>query len=55
MSTDIDIRDDYINASLPADIPDDLIEFLPEDDEVLSYEEVIQQQVTLTKITPFSI
>ncbi|GJR78569.1 zinc finger, RING/FYVE/PHD-type containing protein [Tanacetum coccineum] len=46
MSTDIDIHEQYINISLPADIPDNLNEFLP-DDEDLTYEEVILQQASV--------
>ncbi|XP_071705834.1 E3 ubiquitin ligase BIG BROTHER-related-like [Rutidosis leptorrhynchoides] len=49
MSTDINIHEHYLNVSLPADIPDDLREFLPEEeeDEGLTYEEVILQQATV--------
>ncbi|KAK1409160.1 hypothetical protein QVD17_35685 [Tagetes erecta] len=44
MSRDIDSDDHYhLNGSLPADIPDNLKEFLVQDDD-LSYEEVILQQ-----------
>ncbi|PWA98400.1 Zinc finger, RING/FYVE/PHD-type [Artemisia annua] len=46
MSTDIDIHEQYINISLPADIPDNLNEFLPEDED-LTYEEVILQQASV--------
>lgn len=46
MSTDIDIHEQYINISLPADIPDNLNEFLPQDDD-LTYEEVILQQASV--------
>nr|XP_043632846.1 E3 ubiquitin ligase BIG BROTHER-related-like [Erigeron canadensis] len=48
MSTDIeDIHDDYLNLSLPADIPDDLKDFLPQDEEGLTYQEAILQQASV--------
>ncbi|MFS7989172.1 putative transcription factor C2H2 family [Helianthus anomalus] len=45
MSRDIDTYDHYhLNGRVPVDIPDNLKEFLPQDEEGLSYEEVILQQ-----------
>ncbi|XP_076953090.1 E3 ubiquitin ligase BIG BROTHER-related-like isoform X1 [Bidens hawaiensis] len=45
MSRETDADDHYhLNGDLPADIPDNLKEFLVEDEEGLTYEEVVLQQ-----------
>lgn len=46
MSRDIDDHDHYLNDTLPADIAENLKDFLPEE-EGLSYEEVILQQASV--------
>ncbi|KAL8192759.1 hypothetical protein R6Q57_027207 [Mikania cordata] len=44
-AADTDTHDHYhLNGTLPADIPDSLKQFLPEDEEGLSYEELVLHQ-----------
>ncbi|XP_024977432.1 E3 ubiquitin ligase BIG BROTHER-like isoform X1 [Cynara cardunculus var. scolymus] len=46
MSRDVDVHEHYLNGTLPADIAENLNDFLPEE-EGLCYEEVILQQASV--------